>query len=86
MKLPSLISILKNTTYEDVFQEDINPSSSERNDADVLSSQEVGNNLANRYSTRRFSRSVESRKVPIQIAIDIENRRDISAPVAVVRS
>ena len=42
--------------------------------------------MADRNRARRLCRGVEGREVPVQCLSDVENRRDISAPVAVVRS
>ena len=42
--------------------------------------------MANRNCARRLSCSVESRKVSIQVLANVEDGRDISASVAVVRS
>ena len=56
------------------------------NRTEVLSSQKVGNDLADGSGTGRLSCSIESREVPVQGLIDVENRRNVATPIAVVWS
>ena len=51
-----------------------------------ISSQKVGDDLADGNGTGRLSCGVERREVPVQVISNIENGRDITASVAVVGS